>query len=161
MTSFVLVLRKVTDVQGRKLLSCVSPPQESHYIFRDGLLPPHRQMFYQLCDLEVDRFDTHVFVLSFKNMSCAPLFTADSFVPVNAAFCPSSIKELIERNSGKEQDCDERDGWCVVGTTDKLRDIISTMIKKVVREKKPGVVKRTSMHQGTYTVTFTRSVVVV
>ncbi|XP_037548560.1 general transcription factor 3C polypeptide 5 [Nematolebias whitei] len=80
--------------------------KESNYIFREGLLPPHRQMFYQLCDLEVD-----------------------------------SVKELIELNSGKEQGCDERDGWCVVGTTDKLRDIISTMIKKVVRAKKPAFVR--------------------
>uniref|UniRef100_A0A4W5PPR6 Ral transcription factor IIIC subunit 5 n=1 Tax=Hucho hucho TaxID=62062 RepID=A0A4W5PPR6_9TELE len=27
--------------------------KESLYIFRDGTLPPHRQMFYQLCDLDV------------------------------------------------------------------------------------------------------------
>ncbi|XP_054600705.2 general transcription factor 3C polypeptide 5 [Nothobranchius furzeri] len=76
--------------------------KESSYIFRDGMLPPHRQMFYQLCDLEVD-----------------------------------SIKDVIEQNSGNERACDERDGWCVVGTTDKLRDLISAMIRKVVREKKP------------------------
>ncbi|XP_044000130.1 general transcription factor 3C polypeptide 5 [Gambusia affinis] len=76
--------------------------KESAYMFRDGLLPPHRQMFYQLCDLDVD-----------------------------------SIREAISQNDGEERECDERDGWCVVGTTDKLRDIISTMIKKVVREKKP------------------------
>ncbi|XP_017280976.1 general transcription factor 3C polypeptide 5 [Kryptolebias marmoratus] len=80
--------------------------KESSYIFRDGMLPPHRQMFYQLCDLEVD-----------------------------------SIKEVIEQNSGKEQGCDERDGWCVLGTTDKLRDIISTMIRKVVRAKKPALLR--------------------
>lgn len=60
-------------------------------------------------------------------------------------FVRFSVKELIELNSGKEQGCDERDGWCVVGTTDKLRDIISTMIKKVVRAKKPGVVKRRAL----------------
>ncbi|KAG7263667.1 hypothetical protein CRUP_005206 [Coryphaenoides rupestris] len=28
--------------------------KESSYIFREGMLPPHRQMFYQLCDLQVD-----------------------------------------------------------------------------------------------------------
>ncbi|KAM4532968.1 general transcription factor 3C polypeptide 5 isoform 1-T1 [Fundulus diaphanus] len=76
--------------------------KESAYIFREGLLPPHRQMFYQLCDLDVD-----------------------------------SIKEVIDQNNGEEQTCDERDGWCVVGTTDKLRDIISTTIKKTVREQNP------------------------
>ncbi|XP_047424934.1 general transcription factor 3C polypeptide 5 [Mugil cephalus] len=76
--------------------------KESSYIFKDGMLPPHRQMFYQLCDLDVE-----------------------------------SIKQVIEQNTGNEQQCDERDGWCVVGTTDKLRDIISAMIKKVVRAQKP------------------------
>ncbi|XP_038124176.1 general transcription factor 3C polypeptide 5 isoform X1 [Cyprinodon tularosa] len=74
--------------------------KESAYIFREGMLPPHRQMFYQLCDLEVD-----------------------------------SIKEVINQNNGQEQVCDERDGWCVVGTTDKLRDIMSAMIKNVAKEK--------------------------
>ncbi|MEQ2170134.1 hypothetical protein GOODEAATRI_032211 [Goodea atripinnis] len=32
--------------------------KESAYIFREGMLPPHRQMFYQLCDLDVDRYQT-------------------------------------------------------------------------------------------------------
>ncbi|KAM6902127.1 general transcription factor 3C polypeptide 5 [Xenentodon cancila] len=76
--------------------------KESSYIFREGMLPPHRQMFYQLCDLDVD-----------------------------------SIKKVIEQNSGTEQVCDERDGWCAIGTTDKLRDVISAMVKKVVRAQKP------------------------
>ncbi|CAJ1070935.1 LOW QUALITY PROTEIN: general transcription factor 3C polypeptide 5 [Xyrichtys novacula] len=77
--------------------------KESAYIFREGMLPPHRQMFYQLCDLEVD-----------------------------------SLKQVIEQK-GNEEVCDERDGWCAVGTTDKLRDMISTMIKKIIRVKKPEV----------------------
>lgn len=76
--------------------------KESSYIFRDGMLPPHRQMFYQLCDLDCE-----------------------------------SIKQAIEQNSGNEEVCDERDGWCVLGTTDKLRDLISDMIKKVTRAQKP------------------------
>ncbi|KAM9322698.1 LOW QUALITY PROTEIN: general transcription factor 3C polypeptide 5 [Pholidichthys leucotaenia] len=78
--------------------------KESSYIFREGLLPPHRQMFYQLCDLDVE-----------------------------------SIKKLVEQNNGQEQQCDERDGWCVIGITDKLRDIISAMIKKVVRAQRPDL----------------------
>ncbi|KAK2818911.1 hypothetical protein Q5P01_024472 [Channa striata] len=73
--------------------------KESSYIFREGMLPPHRQMFYQLCDLDVE-----------------------------------SIQQVI---SGSEQVCNERDGWCVLGTVDKLRDMISTMIKKVIRSQKP------------------------
>ncbi|KAG8010853.1 General transcription factor 3C polypeptide 5 [Nibea albiflora] len=78
--------------------------KKSSYVFREGMLPPHRQMFYQLCDLDVE-----------------------------------SIKEVIEQKSGIEQVCDERDGWCVVGTTDKLRDMISAMIRKVIRVQKPAL----------------------
>ncbi|XP_037609457.1 general transcription factor 3C polypeptide 5 [Sebastes umbrosus] len=77
--------------------------KESSYIFRKGMLPPHRQMFYQLCDLDVE-----------------------------------SIKQEIGQ-TGDEQVCDERDGWCVLGTTDKLRDMISAMIKKVIRVQKPSL----------------------
>ncbi|GAA6216057.1 general transcription factor 3C polypeptide 5 [Lates japonicus] len=89
--------------------------KESSYIFRDGMLPPHRQMFYQLCDLDVE-----------------------------------SIKQVIEKKSGNEQVCNERDGWCVVGTTDKLRDMISAMIKKVIRAQKPGLpeIPRRSRRKG-------------
>ncbi|XP_033831972.1 general transcription factor 3C polypeptide 5 [Periophthalmus magnuspinnatus] len=75
--------------------------KESAYIFREGMVPPHRQMFYQLCDLHVD-----------------------------------SIQRVVNANKGLEKKCDERDGWCVVGTTDQLRDIISECIQKVVRSKK-------------------------
>lgn len=37
---------------------CRAPvlPQDSIYIFREGALPPYRQMFYQLCDLNVDEY---------------------------------------------------------------------------------------------------------
>ncbi|XP_060917515.1 general transcription factor 3C polypeptide 5 [Labrus mixtus] len=77
--------------------------KESSYIFREGMLPPHRQMFYQLCDLD-----------------------------------EKSLKQVIEQKSNEEI-CDERDGWCVVGTTDKLRDLISGMIKKVIRAQKPSL----------------------
>ncbi|XP_019959781.1 general transcription factor 3C polypeptide 5 [Paralichthys olivaceus] len=77
--------------------------RESSFIFRDGMLPPHRQMFYQLCDLDVE-----------------------------------SLKEVIEQK-GDEQVCNERDGWCVLGTTDKLRDMISAMIQKVTWAQKPAV----------------------
>ncbi|XP_024119003.1 general transcription factor 3C polypeptide 5 [Oryzias melastigma] len=78
--------------------------KESTYIFREGMLPPYRQMFYQLCDLDVD-----------------------------------SIREMIEQSSGTEQQCLERDGWCAAGTTVKLRDLISSMIKKVPGAEKPGL----------------------
>lgn len=45
---------------------------------------------------------------------------------------------MIEQNVGNEQECDERDGWCVIGTKDKLRDMISAMIRKVIRAQKPS-----------------------
>ncbi|AWP14972.1 putative general transcription factor 3C polypeptide 5 [Scophthalmus maximus] len=78
--------------------------KESAYIFQEGMLPPHRQMFYQLCDLHVE-----------------------------------SLQQVIEQNRGDEQVCDERDGWCVIGTTDKLRDMITAMIRKVARTLKPAL----------------------
>ncbi|CAB1332806.1 unnamed protein product [Coregonus sp. 'balchen'] len=77
--------------------------KDSSYIFRDGTLPPHRQMFYQLCDLDVE-----------------------------------SIRNVISRNDGQEKECDERDGWCLSHTSDDLRDIMSSMIKQVIRAKRPA-----------------------
>ncbi|XP_051906061.1 general transcription factor 3C polypeptide 5 [Hippocampus zosterae] len=88
--------------------------KDSSYIFREGMLPLHRQMFYQLCDLDVP-----------------------------------SIQEVIKRNSGTEQVCDERDGWCAVGTTDKLRDIISAIVKKVIRAQKPPLQKSSTRPRRT------------
>uniref|UniRef100_A0A4W4E5G2 Transcription factor IIIC subunit 5 HTH domain-containing protein n=1 Tax=Electrophorus electricus TaxID=8005 RepID=A0A4W4E5G2_ELEEL len=78
-------------------------PTESAYVFREGMLPPYRQMLYQLCDLDVEQ-----------------------------------IKGIIQRNDGKEEVCDERDGWCLPQTADDLRDIISSMITQVVRAKRPA-----------------------
>lgn len=37
-------------------LPALSPPQDSVYVFREGALPPYRQMFYQLCDLNVEEY---------------------------------------------------------------------------------------------------------
>ena len=50
----------------------------------------------------------------------------------------SSIKKVIDRNDGEEKVCDEKDGWCLPHTTDNLRDIISAMIKKIIRAQKPS-----------------------
>lgn len=80
--------------------------KESAYIFREGMLPPHRQMFYQLCDIHVE-----------------------------------SIQRVVHANKGIEKSCDERDGWCVVGTTDQLRDMISAMVNKVIKANKPSMRK--------------------
>ncbi|KAM9820490.1 general transcription factor 3C polypeptide 5 [Neosynchiropus ocellatus] len=86
--------------------------KDSSYIFQENMLPPHRQMFYQLCDLHVD-----------------------------------SVRELINRNDGSESVCDERDGWCVIGTTDLLREIISNMVKKVIRANRPSVPEPPQKHR--------------
>ncbi|RXN12904.1 bile salt-activated lipase-like protein [Labeo rohita] len=77
--------------------------KDSVYIFREGMLPPYRQMFYQLCDLDVEK-----------------------------------IKNIIHKNDGKEEVCDERDGWCVPHTADELRNIISGMIQQHVRVNRPA-----------------------
>uniref|UniRef100_A0A8C7JI14 Ral transcription factor IIIC subunit 5 n=1 Tax=Oncorhynchus kisutch TaxID=8019 RepID=A0A8C7JI14_ONCKI len=90
------------------LLPCLLFVQDSSYIFRDGTLPPHRQMFYQLCDLDVE-----------------------------------SIRNVISRNDGQEEECDERDGWCLSHTSDDLRDIMSSMIKQVIRAKRSGEISLT------------------
>ncbi|CAB1318493.1 unnamed protein product [Coregonus sp. 'balchen'] len=50
----------------------------------------------------------------------------------------SSIRNVIHRNDGQEEGCDERDGWCLSHTADDLRDIMSSMIKQVIRAKRPG-----------------------
>ncbi|XP_072310498.1 general transcription factor 3C polypeptide 5 [Eucyclogobius newberryi] len=81
--------------------------KETSYIFRKGTIPPHRQMFYQLCDLYVD-----------------------------------SIQKVVDANKGLEKTCDERDGWCVIGTTDQLRNIISESIKEVFKSKKKSLKKQ-------------------
>ncbi|XP_045064217.1 general transcription factor 3C polypeptide 5-like [Coregonus clupeaformis] len=49
-----------------------------------------------------------------------------------------SIRNVISRNDGQEKECDERDGWCLSHTSDDLRDIMSSMIKQVIRAKRPG-----------------------
>uniref|UniRef100_A0A8C2GPT6 General transcription factor IIIC, polypeptide 5 n=1 Tax=Cyprinus carpio TaxID=7962 RepID=A0A8C2GPT6_CYPCA len=77
--------------------------KDSVYIFQEGMLPPYRQMFYQLCDLNVEK-----------------------------------IKNIIHKNDGKEEVCDERDGWCVPHTADELRNIISGMIQQQVQANRPA-----------------------
>lgn len=93
-----------TSSPGFKASSSKYMLKESAYVFREGMLPPYRQMFYQLCDLEVDK-----------------------------------IKSIIHKNDGEEEQCDERDGWCMPRTADELRDIISSMITQVVRANRPAL----------------------
>ncbi|KAJ8390013.1 hypothetical protein AAFF_G00111740 [Aldrovandia affinis] len=50
-----------------------------------------------------------------------------------------SIKKLIQRNDGQEEECNERDGWCVPRTPDELRDIMSSMIKQNIHSKRPAL----------------------
>ncbi|KAJ8260686.1 hypothetical protein COCON_G00164090 [Conger conger] len=88
---------------GRKPASPRYKLKEPAYIFREGTLPPYRQMFYQFCDLDVE-----------------------------------SIKKLIHQNDGQEEECNERDGWCLPRTADELRDIMSAMIKQNIRSRRPA-----------------------
>ncbi|XP_034048551.1 general transcription factor 3C polypeptide 5 [Thalassophryne amazonica] len=104
---------ELPDQQGcQEMIPAKFQLKESSYIFREGMLPPHRQMFYQLCDLDVE-----------------------------------SIRQVIRQNDGKETECDERDGWCLPGTTYKLRNIISEMVKRVIEANKPKLSKLTRRRQ--------------
>uniref|UniRef100_A0A673LPV2 General transcription factor IIIC, polypeptide 5 n=1 Tax=Sinocyclocheilus rhinocerous TaxID=307959 RepID=A0A673LPV2_9TELE len=47
------------------------------------------------------------------------------------------IKNIVHENDGKEEVCDERDGWCVPHTADELRNIISGMIQQHVQANRP------------------------
>ncbi|MBN3297607.1 TF3C5 factor, partial [Amia calva] len=93
-----------SNASGRKPAPLRYKLKESAYVFREGTLPPYRQMFYQLCDLEVE-----------------------------------SLKKIIYQNDGEEEECNERDGWCVSKTSDQLRDIMSGMIKQIIRSKRPAL----------------------
>ena len=70
------------------------------YVFRRGLMPAYRQLFYQLCDIELQE-----------------------------------VQQLIHSNDGNEPDvCDERDGWCLRGTIDKIRSIMSGVIDTLLTD---------------------------
>lgn len=58
--------------------------------------------------------------------------------PPDTFFLLLRIKNIIHKNDGKEEVCDERDGWCVPHTADELRNIISGMIQQYVRASRPG-----------------------
>lgn len=51
------------------------------------------------------------------------------------------IQEIIHKNDGVEDVCDERDGWCLPRTPDELRNIISSMISQVVKSQSAGKCK--------------------
>ncbi|XP_035246853.1 general transcription factor 3C polypeptide 5 [Anguilla anguilla] len=106
-------IREISQEGGQPVVQKPVSPRyklkDSAYIFREGTLPPYRQMFFQLCDLEVE-----------------------------------SIKKLIHQNDGKEEECNERDGWCIPRTSDELRDIMSALIKQTIRARRPAAVPSTS-----------------
>lgn len=91
------------------------------------MLPPHRQMFYQLCDLDEERYQYTLWSLYLAHFLCIHLECTNCVPP------PPSIRQVVDQNSGEEEVCDERDGWCLPGTKDKLRDMMSVMIKKVIK----------------------------
>lgn len=59
---------------------------------------------------------------------------------IDSVSLSQSIRQVVNQNSGNEEVCDERDGWCLSGTKDKLRDIMSTMIKKVIKAQNSGTI---------------------
>lgn len=59
------------------------------------------------------------------------------------------VKEIIHKNDGKEEVCDERDGWCLPHTPDELRNIISGMIQKHIQVKQPGKTTKHRSHRHT------------
>lgn len=59
---------------------------------------------------------------------------------IDSVSLSQSIRLVVNQNSGNEEVCDERDGWCLSGTKDKLRDIMSTMIKKVIKAQNSGTI---------------------
>lgn len=89
------------------------------------MLPPHRQMFYQLRDLDEERYQLH-YGICILLTSC--VYTLNALIA-----SPPSIRQVVDQNSGEEEVCDERDGWCLPGTKDKLRDMMSVMIKRVIK----------------------------
>ncbi|TRY95146.1 hypothetical protein DNTS_003854 [Danionella cerebrum] len=95
------IAAEATSSSGNTPASAKYLLKESVYTFRKGTLPPYRQMFYQLCDLDVQKQD------------------------------------LIHKNDGKEDVCDEKDGWCLPQTADQLRNIISKMIHKHIQPSQP------------------------
>ncbi|XP_041098714.1 general transcription factor 3C polypeptide 5 isoform X2 [Polyodon spathula] len=101
---FTQGLTSSSTASGRKPAPARYKLKESVYVFREATLPPYRQMFYQLCDLKVER-----------------------------------LTKIVHRNDGEESECTERDGWCLPKTNDELRDIMSSMIKQIIRSKRPAL----------------------
>ncbi|KAK1155886.1 general transcription factor 3C polypeptide 5-like isoform X1 [Acipenser oxyrinchus oxyrinchus] len=101
---FTQGLTSSSTTSGRKPAPSRYKLKESAYVFREATLPPYRQMFYQLCDLKVER-----------------------------------LTKIVHRNDGEESECTERDGWCLPKTNDELRDIMSSMIKQIIRSKRPAL----------------------
>ncbi|KAK6305349.1 hypothetical protein J4Q44_G00241290 [Coregonus suidteri] len=66
------------------------------------------------------------------------IFRDGTLPPPQADVLPALIRNVISRNDGQEKECDERDGWCLSHTSDDLRDIMSSMIKQVIRAKRPA-----------------------
>jgi len=72
------------------------------FVFNPDMMPAHRQLFYQLCDIQVDE-----------------------------------IQKLVHQNDFQEPDiCEERDGWCVAGTIEKIRAIMSDCVDQMLAKDK-------------------------
>ncbi|XP_061427648.1 general transcription factor 3C polypeptide 5 [Lethenteron reissneri] len=50
------------------------------------------------------------------------------------------LQEIVHRNDGKETVCTEKDGWCLPRTCDRLRNIMSNIVRDHIRQRSPGLV---------------------
>ncbi|TKC51774.1 hypothetical protein EI555_013349 [Monodon monoceros] len=159
------------SASARKLASNKYKLKDSVYIFREGALPPYRQMFYQFCDLNVDEYGGDrgpssgwtAFLTPFVTellprdgaLSAVFLSTTPALPELLPGTCgqrphpgtPSPnarLQEIIHRNDGAESLCTERDGWCLPKTSDDLRDMMSLMIRHTIRSKRPALFSSTT-----------------
>ena len=77
------------------------------FAFQAGLLPPYRQLFYQLQDIRIDEVQT-----------------------------------IIHANDGAETCCDEKDGWLLPGSLERIRHIMNAVIEQTLKDLKKDDGKR-------------------
>lgn len=105
--------------------------QESNYVFTPGMVPPSRQMFYQVCL----RLTLNVLV-----WQC--LFLTSYSYKIMLQYCDvhvPEIQEMIEKVPLPLPDvkCHERDGWLPSGFADQCREIINNLVVETLKTVGP------------------------
>ena len=88
--------------------------REDVYLFREGRVPPSRQMFYQYGDLQLDEAQV----------------TSSLSLPLYFLF----FQEILA-NSASEV-CNEKSGWFVQGTEDRLREALTESINRQLSKQR-------------------------